>query len=62
MGTEPIDGSVRRGLEFTEIGIEMSAFDHDELLRFECPLVCLERQIGDGDVVVTGHHHQQRRR
>jgi hypothetical protein len=48
--------------EFTEMGIEMSAFDLDELLGFECPLVSLERQIGDGDVVVTGHHHQQRGR
>jgi hypothetical protein len=42
MGTEPIDGSVRRRLEFTEIGIEMSALDHNELLGFERPLVRFE--------------------
>src|SRR2546429_9028004 len=62
VGLEPVDGSTRRRLEFTEIGIEVSAFDDDQSLGLERALVCLESQIGYGDLVVVGNHHQKRRR
>ena len=51
---EPIDSSARRCLNSPEIGIEVSAPDHDEPLWFERPLVRLEGEIGDGDVIVIG--------
>src|SRR5262249_15934859 len=46
-------------VELPKIGIKVPALEEDQALGFECTLIRLERQIGDGDVGMIGDQHQQ---
>src|SRR3546814_20966378 len=62
MLAKPAGGSAGGAVEIRDIGVEMSAGEHDEPFRFERALVGGERRVGDREVIPERQDHEERRR
>lgn len=58
MLAKPVAGGAAAHLEARLIGVEMAAWDQDELLGLMRLLIGREGEVGDRDCILHGNDHQ----